>query len=1622
MKYKLLALLLFLFSASGWLFLSAKATTGGTPIEVSAPQEAIPPNITGSTNKPMMMLASSKDHTLFSPIYTDYEDIDGDGILDTDFKPTYKYYGYFDSSKCYLYSLSDGRFNPHSAAVVKTGRMTCSSSAKLWSGNFLNWATMSRLDVIRKMLYGGKRSTDGVVGSSGAASVTVLERANLSQDSHSFVKVYFGQDIRDYTPFTPSDLVRNEGENAGKYAGLTICSRSDEQSSRGNPVIRLAKGNQKMWALVQGRVCSWLDERYQWFDEKAPSYFIDPDKGNGLIRHEREAPYKNNAGVVYDGIGPDLTMRVRVCDPALLGEERCQPYPVTSATNYKPYGIFQEFGTTAFQSASVRAEFGLFMGSYDRNLTAGVLRKNIEDFGNEIHPDTGVFCHSPSSGCSTALNGANFGQGAIKSFDNIQLVGREGATDALEPQDGIDTDYRGNADTTPTEMRDGNLPAWGNPLGEIVTQALRYFAGGSSTNPTDTSTDNRYGMPVSVWQDPFRADSVRASKYGPPACRPMYVMALSSSALSFDESSGPIFSELPNRTESLNQYVDWIGVNEKVTGDVHGWRSVGATDGSFGQDCTLKKLGKLSDATGVCPEYGAFKGTWQISGASLYANTSKIRTTESLRLQNQLPSDIDAVEDALKVKTLSASLQGGVPRIEVAIPNSNPQKYVYITPESMWEGDGKLFPGAILSFQSINAGERYGSFLVSWNDRAFGGDYDMDMTGFLRYDVVDDGVGGYDLKITTDVLQVTSGMTGTHGYSVIGSDRDGRYLTHTHGHIATVLRNVSGNQCKDMHFTEADRDLHAVNRGKDGKPDRCNVSWASFDVFNKDLRHTETFKMRGADDVTIQDPLWYAAKYGFVKSSKQNANGTYTDMSVSELLQEVATHTDSWDKLKSDGTAGTDGVPDGYVLARRPELLENQLRKTLEMLATTANTAVALSNTVLASGAYKYTVQFDNHSVTGKLQAHTLNAAGNFAADAAWEAGSLLKARTAKDQGESRQIITNDGTRGAPFRWDSLSADWKTQLTTASTNPLSSAHAQATLNYIRGDQRAEGNRGLRERMDTLLGPVVNSTPWIQQRPSANWGGQLDGYGSFYEHHRQRSNVLWLGANDGMLHAFNATTGAELMAYVPGALTNRLAEIPLQRNAVTRLNGANFVSGAEARPMGTIWPYVDGNPFSADVKVGDNWYTYAFGSLGRGGRGIFALDATDVQQLTENRAAQIFKWQFTAADDLDMGYQVGDVKLHPASNQASSIARLNNGKFAWILGNGPLSRTGKAALFILYVDGPASNGSWSGRYQKIVVDAGTGNGLSAPRWEDLDGDGTADVVYAGDLKGNVWKFDLRSDDPSQWAPAFSAEATAVQPATPLFTATRTEGNRSWAQPITTAPELVYMGLGGLMVNVGTGNAFRQGDFGASTTPHSVYGVWDRGAALPTPRLLVRQYTRLSDGSVVANEAATPNPSSANNYDGWRIDLPMDGEAVLTDPAYEAGILTFVSTRPNSGTALCNTAPRNSLYMLDPISGKPERVTQGYVTVDGVQIMVAAKDIQDPKVRVVSDRRPPPQTSCQPGTPGCSCTGSDCAKDAPRCGPGQRTLSAQGRSTEAAICYSTAPRLQWREIPGLRTYPD
>jgi type IV pilus assembly protein PilY1 len=1584
------------------------ASAAPDPKVVSAPADAVPPNIVTTANRPMVMLASSKDHTLFGPIYTDFEDIDGDGTIDTTFIPTFKYYGYFDATKCYAYSTGDNRFNPSSNATLTSGRYTCASTSSLWSGNFLNWATMTRVDVIRKMLYGGKRSTD-------SNGTTVLSRANLSKDSHSFVKYYRGEDIRDYTPFTVAALTKNSGSNKNVYAGLSICNRSTEMSPDGDPVIRLAKGNYRLWATVEGTVCEWNAGT---MGKKLSRYFKDIDKGAGGIAHEESPPKLADDGATYGTVPAEIQVKVLACKADMLGEERCQAFPPESVTNYKPYGLLQEFGFSTTGGAA-RAEFGVLTGSYDKNLTAGALRKNMGDFADEINPTTGVFCHSASSGCSATLtDGRKTGQGAVKALDSIKLVGRNGSN------------YDDSNVQLPSELADGTLPAWGNPIGEMVVQAFQYFAGKTSTNPGSNTKDSATGLPTVSWSDPLsNDDATRKSLYGNSICRPLYTLALSSSALSFDGQAGDAFATLPTGAlGNLANYTNAVGVAEGLNGTS---RSVGSVTGGFGETCSAKTVGSLSDVSGICPDAPGVGGTYHVAGAALYANTQKIRAVSSP------PVDLKYVQDALKVKTLAASLTGGAARIEVPIPDTSPKKYVYITPESLWASNSntKRMPGAMLTFASISSSPTHGAFVVTWNDSLFGGDYDMDIAGFLRYDIVGTSAP-YQIKITTDILNVGAGWTGTHGFSVIGvkntdgTAADGRYLTHRHLKADSILDGAEGHLCRNG-YSDAIKNSHVCDTSSD-----WNV------IRDENLPIVRTFNMVGVQDVILQDPLWYAAKYGDFVSSTKNPDGTYTDVAL-------PTGVDSWDKVRADGSPGTDGIPDGYFLARRPDLLEEQLRKALDTLARNSNAAPAVSSSQLVSDSFKYVAKFDSTTVDGNIEAYKVDSLGYFAINPTWRAGNLLRFAAggsdgkSGDKGASRHIITNAGNASgtaSAFRWDSLSTEYKAQMTTASLNVLSATNAGYVLDYLRGDQSLEGPNGLRARGDNLLGPVINATPWIQDQPRAYFPeSDFPGYGAFASAQRSRDKLLWVAANDGMLHALNAETGAEVFAYVPGALANRLAEIPLQRGTPgrTRLNGANFVTGSEALPNGTVWPYVDGSPYTGDIQlsaVGETpglWRTYVFGSLGRGGRSIYALDATTTEQLSgaEANPSSVFKWQFTRDDDEDLGYVVGDVSVNAISRQAAPIVKLNNGKFALVIANGQKSTNGKAVLYLLYVDGPTS-GSWTGNYKKIVADAPASkdSGLSTPTWVDLDGNGTADVVYAGDLKGNLWKFNLGGNNPDNWDVAYKAEGVNK----PLFTAKDTTATPAVPLPITAAPEYAFSPYDGLIITFATGNAFGNNDFPIKTRVQRVYGIWDRpnfgvdgGRALPTGlgTLVPRTYERQTGGAVVVS--GTPDSIDWATKDGWYFSLPGTSEMVLSDPEIRAGVLTFTTVRPKTTVDNCSNTPDAALYTIDPVSGKAERNSQGTTNIGGTSYVNAGSDIPDQKVKVVSDRTKRNFTKeCRAGDPGCTCKaveggGQSCEKDKSTCAPGQSALRVAGQGTDVSLCYSPNARVQWREIPGLRT---
>lgn len=1715
-----------------------------TAVDVSTPKYGVPPNITTSSNRPMMMLATSKDHSLFGPIYTDFEDLEGDGTINTTFQPTFKYYGYFDATKCYVYSSTNARFEPNTAAtasapaatsalggsitgttftdtthgsgtfsvgmqltgvgvlpntfivppgltgsgansggtytvnndhtipvnsqtITGTGSKYACGGTGQWSGNFLNWATMTRMDVVRKMLYGGKRSTD-------SSTLTVLERANLSKDSHSFTKHYMGTDIRDYTPFTVANLTKASG-----YAGLTICSRSDSMGEGGNPVIRLAKGNYRMWSTVEGTVCEWGAGA---LGVRLADYFLDNNKGAGPVAHETTAPTSATDGATYSGIGPELTVRVKVCDPALL-EENCQAFPPSSTTNYKPRGLFQEFGFSASGDAA-RAEFGVLTGSYDKNLTAGALRKNMGDFADEINASTGVFCHSASAGCPAATtDGRTTTGGAIKALDALVLYGRGSSN------------YDGSSVQLPSEMVDGTLPAWGNPIGEMVIQSFQYYAGLSSTNPASTTNDTAKGLPVVAWTDPLsNTNTVRKGLYGNSICRPLYTMALSSSALSFDAGGITPFATLPNRTGNLNSYTNAVGALEGLNSSAN--RSVGSVSGAgtFGDTCSSKTIGNLSDVSGVCPDAPAIGGTYGIAGAAFYANTSKIRTISSP------PSDIAKVQDALKVKTLAASLSGGAARIDVLIPNSNPKRYVYITPESLWaaNSNAKKMPGALLTLNSIaylsytttaaSAIVQTGTFVVTWNDSLFGGDYDMDIAGFIRYDVKNPSAAGqpYTIEVTTDIVNVGAGWTGTHGFSIIGvtkktdnSDANGRYLTHRHLTSSSVLNGSQGFLCENATYSAGG--VTAFNGIHDAlTTQHCNTS-SGWNTVTQSAATPRTyspvvskFNMVGSQDSIVKDPLWYAAKYGSFASSVKNSDGTFSEVAA-------PTAVNSWDKLLANGSAGSDGIPDAYFLARRPDVLEQQLRQALDSLAKNSNAAPAVSSSQLITEGLKYVAKFDSTTVEGNIEAYKVDNLGYFSSDPTWRAGQLLQIRTSAvpsgDKGNSRKIITNNGNAssaaattsgGFPFRWSSLPAGYQTLMTSASTNRLSSTNASLVVDYMRGDQTKENaSTGLRVRGDNILGPVVNATPWIQSPPVAYFTEyNFPGYRTFATANKSRAKLLWVSANDGMLHAFNPKPdvadggGSEVFAYVPGPLANRLAEIPLQRGSVgrTRLNGANFTSdSAETLPQGTVWPYVDGSPFSGDVCLTtgttcSTWKTYVFSSLGRGGKAIFALDATDLTKLADGEAGtnptDIFKWQFTSDDDSDLGYVVNDVSTSTTSGQASPIVKLNNGKFAIMIGNGQKSTSGKAVLFLLFVDGPSvSNGSWTGRYAKVVADSGSGNGLSTPTWVDLDGNGTADIAYAGDLKGNMWKFDLTSSTSSNWDVFYKSGSTNK----PLITAK----DGSTALPITTAPEIVYPPFDGLVVAFGTGNAFESVDFPKNSVTQRIYGVWDRRAfdgasparALPTgvSTLVSRTFARQSDGSVVVS--GTPQELDWASNDGWYVNLPGTSEMVLSDPIMRAGVLTATSVRPRSTTDNCSDTPSVSLFTFDPLSGKGEKIIQGTTDIAGVLTINVGREIDDQKVRTVNDRTVKAHTTeCRAGDPGCFCADAGCTKyekgtscirgstdcfcptsddsschvkGKPTCTAGQSVMRVIGQGTDASLCYTVNARTQWREVPGLRT---
>lgn len=609
--------------------------------------------------------------------------------------------------------------------------------------------------------------------------------------------------------------------------------------------------------------------------------------------------------------------------------------------------------------------------------------------------------------------------------------------------------------------------------------------------------------------------------------------------------------------------------------------------------------------------------------------------------------------------------------------------------------------------------------------------------------------------------------------------------------------------------------------------------------------------------------------------------------------------------------------------ADTPEEIRAKMEQALSVISgrTSSAASVALNSGFLTTNNRLYQARFESGAWTGQVLSYVIEADGRLGS-VEWDAGCKLTGGFCAASGQNeagldwntgRQILTSrpdnsGGTLGIAFRWPiDPASPTSTELDTQQVAYLSSDPDTSLADGLGKDRlehlRGKNVSGFRTR-NSLLGDIVNSAPVYVGKPAFYYPDTLEDqpYSAFRQSNESRAPVVYVGANDGMLHAFDAGSGIEKFAYIPSRVFKHLHEL--------------------SSPTYAHRYFVDGTPTAGDVFFSDSWHSVLVGSLRGGGQGLFALNVTDPSQFLETNAADLVLWEFTDANDPDLGYTYS----RPA------IVRLYNGKWAAVVGNGYnnteaddyASTTGNAVLYIVDIE----NGDI---LKKIDTDVGSAedptgsgrpNGLATPAPVDVNGDYTVDYIYAGDLFGNVWKFDVTADSVDQWQIGNGG--------TPLFNA---EGEDGSAQPITTGLEVGrHPSEPGFMIYFGTGKYIENNDNDPTGAPtQTFYGIWDKNTSSSSSfdrTALVQQWiseeiTVTFDDASYDLRVTSDNPVSWDDKRGWYMDFIVEnetdnrGERVFSEPILRGGKIIFTTLQPSKER--CDFGGTSWLMELDSSDG-------------------------------------------------------------------------------------------------------
>jgi type IV pilus assembly protein PilY1 len=614
------------------------------------------------------------------------------------------------------------------------------------------------------------------------------------------------------------------------------------------------------------------------------------------------------------------------------------------------------------------------------------------------------------------------------------------------------------------------------------------------------------------------------------------------------------------------------------------------------------------------------------------------------------------------------------------------------------------------------------------------------------------------------------------------------------------------------------------------------------------------------------------------------------------------------------------GGTGSYFAATSPGALTNDLQAVVaKIVAATQSTAsTGVNSTGLHNGSVAYLAQFTTSDSfqdwTGNLNAWTIDPltgqVNTIPGSQVWSAQTQLDAQGSN----ARLIATWDpvANTGTPFRWNPALVPAGISATTGLGLALSSfppdTNGQDVLQFIRGSNAQEQRNGGRFRNRThKLGDIVFSAPLYVGAP--NGLTQTADYFAFVAANANRAPVVYVGANDGMLHAFDAATGTERFAYIPNGVFANLVKL------------ANPFYNAQHQY------FVNGSPRMADVKFASDgsWHTVLVGTEGAGGSTLFALDVTAPDSLvTEAQVAQAVLWEFS---DPDMGLSFSEPEI--VSTAAGWMVMVGNGY------NSPNQKP------VLYGIDPQTGAILAKIDLCAAVPAAcntaVANGLSSVAVVNSYGQvsAAANVAYAGDLQGNVWRVDITAANPANWIVSVMFQTTDPSGA---------------PQPITTVPAVTlnpkFPNLLGTMVYVGTGQLLGIPDL-STTQIQTMYGIYDppTGATPPIgfagipnrtnlqPQVLANESVNGVSVRTVPTPSAVPLPPTAGAVRGWYMDLSLSpGERIIADPEIESGGgVVFTTYQPN--TSVCSGGGSAWLMVLNFATGAAFPLPELDVTGDG-----------------------------------------------------------------------------------------